>query len=116
MKFNIIFYTGSGSQPGTVVWSYIDVAYSFSYTGIKYNYGDWYYMYYFEATLNPCCDLSNGWVSIQNIYGPNDYLFLLINSIDVNLLCYQNSYKYIYDVSFILIGGGGGPPKTTNNT
>jgi hypothetical protein len=79
MTFNIVFYEDDNGEPGDVVCSYIDVIPLFTRTGIMYDYPDEpegpYEMYYFETQLDPCCELSEGWVSIQSIYSPIDSFF-----------------------------------------
>ena len=70
MKFNISFYEDDGAgKPGNVVCEYVDIAPSIIETGIGYYYeptGKYWPLYYFtDVILEPCCEMSEGWVSIQ---------------------------------------------------
>lgn len=106
MTFDINFYTDYYGEPGTLVCSYTNVQYSISGTGVFYTWGSYSHeLYYFEAFLTPCCNLQNGWVSIQSTYSPNGCAFLWMNSIDGDLYCLQDTTIRYYDVSFILTGG-----------
>jgi hypothetical protein len=77
MLFEIIFYEDSGGIPGSPVCIYSDVSPSFTNTGMFY---DDYEMYYWETELDPCCDISQGWISIQNTYSPSQCWFLWAGS------------------------------------
>ncbi|KYK33195.1 MAG: hypothetical protein AYK22_01415 [Thermoplasmatales archaeon SG8-52-3] len=47
-------------------------------------------MFYWEAILDPCCDLiPNGWVSIQSVQSPNNCWLLWAGSDEGDLYCYQ---------------------------
>lgn len=77
MIFNITFYTDAGGMPGAEVCSYENItpsiAYYGDYTGIS--------CYYFEVSdLNPCCSLTDGWVSIQSQGSDNGCWFLWMSS------------------------------------
>ena len=110
MTFDITFYTDIGGQPGNVVCYYPGITYSATSTGIMYDWGINWELYIFEANLNPCCSISNGWVSIESTFSPNNYVFLWMNSKDGNLQSLQNSMTLSFDFSFILTGND--PPTT----
>ncbi|MBC8384537.1 MAG: hypothetical protein H8E57_03345 [Candidatus Cloacimonetes bacterium] len=61
MDFEIIFYNDNAGEPGTVQCTY---NLTLSRTDTGYDYGV-YNLYRWDATLDPCCSLSDGWVSIQ---------------------------------------------------
>jgi len=106
MLFAIGFFTDAGGQPGQLVCLYEDISPSITGTGVYYEWAGGYTheMYYFEVDLDPCCELSNGWVAIQSIYSPNNCAFLWMNSKDGDLYCIQDAGSWDYDVSFILTG------------
>jgi hypothetical protein len=83
IQFEIVFY----NVPGNPVCTYAPVIPTPVSTGQYYND---YELFYWEYDLDPCCDLSNGWVSIQSIYSPNDCAFLWMNSPDGNNNAQQN--------------------------
>jgi hypothetical protein len=66
-------------------------------------------MYYWETDLNPCCDLEEGWVSIQSIQSPGGCWFLWAGSDDGDLVSYQNSGQQSTDVAFELTKVGPDP-------
>jgi hypothetical protein len=74
MTFDIIFYEDAMGKPGNEICSYEDIVPIMVNTGIIYRYpwaaGKWD-MNFFKYDLNPCCNLSNGWVSIRNSNSPN---------------------------------------------
>ena len=96
MTFNIVFYENDNGMPGDVICSYIKVKPSFYPTGIMYDYSEYpeaeglYELFYFTTSLDLCCDLSEGWVSIQSIYSPTDSDFSWIESLYGN----NNSLQY----------------------
>ena len=63
MIFDITFYANNATgMPGEVVCLYENVTPKISY----YRYHDYLDDYYFETDLNPCCQLRDGWVSLQS--------------------------------------------------
>ncbi len=79
MVFEIKFYSDDPTDtaqvnmpPSDVVCTYTNVTPSYTYYD---TYGD-FTCYYFSFDLDPCCDLRDGWVSIQSTYSPNDCWFL----------------------------------------
>ena len=108
MKFDITFYYDDGTgKPGDELCSYDDVTYSLVRTGIWYMWygGKLHEMLYFETQLDPCCDISDGWVSIQCNNSPSDCWFFWSSSADGN----SNAYQYVPpltqlndDLAFIL--------------
>ncbi len=111
MTVQIQFYDDDNGQPGTLLYSYDSVNPSITETGIMYHYapGDEYFeLYYFETDLEPCCQVSNGWVSIQSTYCPSGGWFMWMYSPDGNKNMYQfhtGWINYQDDVSFILTDG-----------
>jgi hypothetical protein len=83
IQFEIVFYNENGNP----VCTYAPVIPTPVSTGQYYND---YELFYWEYDLDPCCELSNGWVSIQSIYSPNDCAFLWMNSPDGNNNAQQN--------------------------
>jgi hypothetical protein len=83
IQFEIVFY----DETGNPVCTYAPVIPTPVSTGQYYND---YELFYWEYDLDPCCDLSNGWVSIQSVYSPNDCAFLWMNSPDGNNNAQQN--------------------------
>lgn len=107
MKIDITFYEDNNSVPGAEIYSYENIEYSVSSTGIFYEWfgGDLHNMLYFEAELFPYCELSNGWVSIESTYSPNGSLFLWMNSAEGNSHAYQYQppmTELVDDLAFIL--------------
>ncbi len=110
MTFDIIFFEDEDGMPGNVSCSYDDISPIITPTGIMYDYPDEFpegpfELYYFEADLNPCCNLSNGWVSIIKKYSPNDCTFGWHESPDGNDKIIQNINWRSTDVAFILTDG-----------
>ena len=116
MLFNISFYEDDNGTPGALVYSYNDVAPSITWTGIFLNYhvpGSpyWCELYYFEYDLEPCLELSNGWVSIYSSYHPTEAGFNWKTSLDGNIKLFQYDsiynqwYQHSYDLAFILTDG-----------
>jgi hypothetical protein len=112
MTFKIEFYSDDNSKPGDLLCSYEDIIPTPISTGIWYYYSprDVYFpVYYYEVTLEPCCQISTGWVSIQSTYVPSGGWFQWVGSRHGNELIFQyhngvwNSYPY--DMSFILTDG-----------
>ena len=103
MKFEIIFY-GEGSTPGNPVCTYSDISPTIIDTGKEYGAG-LLKMYYFETDLDPCCNLTAGWVSIQSTSSPNDCWLLWAGSPEGDKLCYQNNEPILDgDCAFELTG------------
>ena len=86
MTFEIIFWDQLPHLGGTEQCIYTDIAPTITPTGQFYS---GFEMYYFEADLNPCCFLPDGWVSIQNTFSPNQCWFLWAGSDDGDLYAYQ---------------------------
>jgi hypothetical protein len=87
ITFNITFYTDNEGYPGDVVCSYVEVIpHSITPTGIYYEIsaGGLFELFYFEYDLDPCCQLSNGWVSVLKTFSPNECIFAWIQSPDGN--------------------------------
>jgi len=75
--FNIKFYTDASGEPGDLTCSYLGVTPTKSVVpDSDVNFG--YFVYEYGFDLDPCCELTSGWVSIQNT-DPDCY-FLWINS------------------------------------
>jgi hypothetical protein len=68
MIFEIIFYDNSGAPVCNYRVSPTAVATGKLYSGFE--------MYYWEVVLDPCCELQNGWVSIQGQGSDNNCVFL----------------------------------------
>lgn len=102
MQFEIIFYQDAGGLPGAIVCQYIiwisRVNTSLLYAG--------YPLYYYSTDLDPCCLLSNGWVSIQgvSIGTPNDCSFLWMASPCGNCQSRYDGTWADYDLSLCLTG------------
>lgn len=79
MTFAITFYTTNpNGGPGDPACTYT-VRVQRQPTGLLY--AGYYPMYYWSTTLDPCCTLNSGWVSIQGVSGTNpDCMFLWANS------------------------------------
>ena len=119
--FNISFYDDDNGEPGALVYSYNDVAPSITYTGILLNYHTpgspyWCELYYFEYDLDPCLELSNGWVSIGSSYHPIGEMCGMNwkTSLDGNLQSWQygEEYGWFYrynDFALILTDGEDDP-------
>ena len=79
MEFEIIFYSDdphdiTNMPPTDVVCTYSNVLPTYTFYA---TYGGAYDCYYFSFDpMDPCCDLRDGWVSIQSRYSPNDCWFL----------------------------------------
>jgi hypothetical protein len=78
MTFNVGFYTDNGSgQPGAQACAFDGVAPVIADLGCY----SWAELYYFSLdTLQPCCALSSGWVSVQSQLNAPDCAFLWLNS------------------------------------
>ncbi len=61
MPFNIIFYADDGGLPGAEVCSYTIESVPGAFVMSTSGYDLWEY----EVVLDSCCNLSNGWVTIQ---------------------------------------------------
>ncbi|MGB7060783.1 MAG: hypothetical protein WBF13_00335 [Candidatus Zixiibacteriota bacterium] len=76
LTFEIIFYSDdphntTDMPPTDVVCTYSNVVPTYTYYD---NYGGWD-CYYFSFDLVPCCDLRDGWVSIQSTSHPTNCWF-----------------------------------------
>ena len=110
---DITFYTENEGYPGEVVCSYLEVIpHSIIPTGIYYEIsaGGLFELFYFEYDLDPCCQLSNGWVSVLKTFSANECIFAWIQSPDGNGkgLQYNIALEVWYntaDLAFILTDG-----------
>jgi hypothetical protein len=87
MTFDITFYEKDGLYPGNIVCQYTDIIPdSITPTGILWESatGGILEIRYFEYNLDPCCELSEGWVSILKKESPNNCLFGWTSSKDGN--------------------------------
>ncbi len=74
VTFNVAFYEDDGGVPGAMVCTYTDLTPTITGTGLFYA---GFEMYYWEVlSLDPCCTLGDGWVSIQSQMNTNDCAFL----------------------------------------
>lgn len=110
MTFDVTFYRDEAGEPGAVACSYRDITYSITPTGIMYEWWGGYVheLLYFEAQLESCCELSNGWVSVESTGSDNGCWFLWMNSPDGNSVSLQyggGDVFYHGDLAFILTGG-----------
>lgn len=105
MEFEIIFYA-PGATPGAPVCTYSDILPTRVFTGKEY--GDILLkLYYYETDLDPCCNLTTGWVSIQSTSSPNDCWFMWAGSPEGDGEYFQNNEPNDGDCAFELTG----PPK-----
>jgi hypothetical protein len=107
MTFQITFYEDNGGFPGAAV-STNSVTLSGTPTGVLYN--DLFDLNEFDATLEPCCTLANGWVSIQGTSvggNPGDCWFMWASSNDGDGLAYQNGNQVYQDLAFCLGAAAG---------
>jgi len=65
-QFQITFYYDAAGQPGAVACQYT-VTPIRTNTGLFYDAYEW--IYYEVPSLSPCCTLTDGWVSIQDVDG-----------------------------------------------
>jgi len=114
MIFDITFYLDDGAgKPGDEACSYSDISPTVIPTGIYYKMGVTGYqeLYYFEVDLDPCCQLSDGWLSVWKTYNPSDCLFAWMVCPDGNWNMWARnltSGEWIWanwDLSFILTDG-----------
>lgn len=85
MLFEIAFFTDNGGVPGDLVCIYSDISPDRTFYD---TYNSWS-CYEWSYVLDPCCQLSNGWVSIAGSYSPESCWFLWMNSPDGDLICLQ---------------------------
>jgi hypothetical protein len=117
MIFDITFYANNATgMPGAVVCSYENVSPKISYHGYYPPYfGN---VSYFETDLNPCCQLRDGWVSIQSQGNATDCRFMWSTSSDGDGTILQEDrisnslYEYIDDLAFTLTGKAEVPALT----
>jgi hypothetical protein len=119
--FNISFYEDDNGDLGPLVYSYNNVAPSITHTGILLNYHTpgspfWCELYYFEYDLEPCMELSNGWVSISSSYHPLGencgMNWKTSNEGNRKFLQYAEEYGWFtryYDLALILTDAGEDP-------
>ncbi len=114
MTFNISFWDSAGF----LVCSYEDVKPSITYTGIQhptYQPGFYRKLYYFETELDPCVELSAGWIGIRSTYCPSGGWFLWMISFDGNNWFYeecdgQRQY-WQQDLAIVLTDGEPADPE-----
>jgi hypothetical protein len=105
--FEVKFYQ-NGSQPGAVVGSYLVTP-----TEVDMGPGYWYasdLLYYSVDQLQPCVNLSAGWVSVQSQLHPGGCVFLWVNSPLGDYSSYQMPAGGAWgqlgtDMAFCLTGG-----------
>jgi len=109
MTVDITFYEDDGGKPGAIFCSYDDVVPEYIPTGIMYDYPEFpngpFELIYFKYELDTCCNLSDGWFSIQSIDSDNDCSFGWFESPDGNDILIQNSIQRTTDVAFIFTDG-----------
>lgn len=87
--FDVTIYEDAGGIPGAVACTYTLSASGVN-SGFTYDVGpDSYPLREWEADLQPCCDVSSGWVSIQGVSGPACW-FLWAGSIEGNFAGLQS--------------------------
>jgi len=84
MIFEIIFYDMSGAPVCTYQVQPPAIPTGKYYSALNFE------MYYWETDLDPCCQIDNGWVSIQSIQSPNECYFLWAGSPEGNWNGQQN--------------------------
>ena len=103
--FEIKFYADAGGAPGAEVCSYT-VTPTITDLGTLYA-GFAPLLYYSVDVLDPCCIITDGWVSIQGL-GDADCWFLWLSSPDGDGSSYFNNdgtpEAYLYDNSMCLTG------------
>ena len=119
MRFDITFnYTDGSAMPSDMAYQYTNVVPTVVPTGLYYkgpNTLDYLQLYYFEVDLDPCCDLSDGWISIVQTSTSSNCHFGWEVSYDGNYRSTMWNYSWLdwgysnYDVSFILTDGGEDP-------
>ncbi len=115
LDIDIIFYTSYNNTPANATHSYINVNYSYSGTGILYEWfgGDMHEMLLFEYTFNQPLNLSSGWISIQSTYSPDGASFLWMNSAEGDQKAYQYQpplTKLVDDLAYKLSDDSTGGP------
>jgi hypothetical protein len=114
MVFDITFYNDDGSgKPGDVVCSYKDISPKIRSTGVEYEMlsAGPLKLYYFEYDLDPCCQLSNGWVSVFKVSNPNECIFAWMVSNDGDKQFWSQNISAnmwitnAWDLAFILTDG-----------
>jgi hypothetical protein len=114
MIFDIAFYNDDGTgKPGDMACIYKDISPNVSPTGIIYDedFCEGLELYYFEVDLDPCCQLSEGWISIFKTYNPSNCIFAWLVCPDANWNMWAlnlTSMEWIWgnwDLSFILTDG-----------
>jgi|GEM_PF-1689791 len=111
MEFEIKFYSDDPTDhlnmpPSDVVCTHSNVVPSYVYFD-DYSGFD---TYYFSLDLDPCCELTDGWVSIQCTYSPNGCLFMWSNSPQGDGFAYQEGAGPLADLAIYLTGEPSAPP------
>ncbi len=108
MAFDIIFYPDAGGLPDTAnpACIYTNVTPTMTNTGNLYSA---YPLYKFDLVLNPCCNLTSGWVMIQGVsVGSPDCRFLWMSSPTGDADSYQRASGVLsltgYDRALCLTG------------
>lgn len=101
-SFNITFYEDNNGEPGEIVSSYNNILPSYAKSGVFITDPSGYSteLYFFEYNLEPCCELSNGWISIESVSQDGEISFLIINSPDGNNKHYRYEYGYMVPKDF----------------
>lgn len=108
MIFDIVFYEDLYVEPDEVVCSYHNVTPTVTDSGIIYyseTLDEYFSLMYFEVSeLSPPCILSDGWISIQAVYG-DECQFVWRISLEGNSQSYVvfnfNSIRLFYDFCFV---------------
>lgn len=105
MDFQIIFYEDDGGMPGQALSTY-EVTLSPVLTGLYYSAFE---LNQYDATLEPCCTLTDGWISIQGVSVGGDVgncWFMWAISPDGDNMAYQDFTFLTDDMAFCLGGSG----------
>ncbi|MHC4698788.1 MAG: hypothetical protein ACYTFA_18830, partial [Planctomycetota bacterium] len=91
MPFEIKFYQDADGMPGAEVCSYTVDA-----TGTPVgNIG--FVLYQYDILLDPCCDLTEGWVSIQGGGDPNCHFYWRSSEVGDGVHCYDSGSGIVCD-------------------
>jgi hypothetical protein len=105
--FEITFYADNDGRPGAVLCSYLLTA-SVTPTQVYYGSGHFQLLYFSVDMLEPCCEASAGWVSVQGLGDPDCWFYWASSGVG-------NQHSYLsflgqlepmpYDLSLCLTGG-----------
>ncbi len=110
MPFEIKFYQDSAGMPGAEVCTYV-LMLNKQATGLFYHSTYQFPLYYWSATLDPCCAITDGWVSIQGMGDPDCWFLWMSSGTGDGSSLFDNNgvwESYAYDNSLCLTGEGGG--------